>query len=644
MTRVRLSAKRSAALSAVLALALTAPSAFADRDAASQDPPTGDAALVAGVPLPGPGSLSPFADYTELTEHMRSYALARLAERRPDPLERGAGAAGPAGPSAPGPDEPARARTDGRLLVSLLGRSLQIFDVGRPTESPAAGPAARGALDLGGLEPSGLLFAGDRALVLGARRDRGGPGQARSGERAHPVGLALVDLADPDRPRLLAQEALTGRVVTARVVDGTARVVLAGSPFVPQRLSAARNRITVLSAPVEAWLPSRRTLDADGRAGSARPLVGCSDVLRPAATPGLDLLSVLTLDLRDATSPEGAELAGEATSVVGAADLVHASAERLYVATNPAPRGSRQSAVHVFDTAVGGRTAYAGSGVVAGRVPGPWTMSEHGRDLRVLALRAGPEGSRVPQADLVVLRREGTALAEAGRLPDVGLGERVYAVRWAEDSAAVVTSRRMHTLSLVDLSEPASPAQAGALDVPWFEDHLHAIGDFRLLGVGPTGGGPGRGLQVSAYDVIDPMHPGSTGAAQYRASHASSGAEFDPRRLVFLPEAQIAVLPASWRIDRTAGCTQGRCPADIDRGRFNGLVAVSVKSDGTLVREGQWRSQGAAAGAWSSAAPALQALGLPDGRVAALDARGLTVLEGADLTVRGFAPYAAADR
>ena len=333
-------------------------------------------------------------------------------------------------------DEADIAKTDGDTVVSLRHGKLRVFTVadGRPK--------ARGALALSNLTAHELLLSGDRVLVVGRMRDRGDA-------RWHLLGLSLVDISDRDAPRLLGTQAITGSHVSTRMVDGVARVVLSSSPYLvfqgpgwrddAERRAVARNRRIVRAAKAADWLPSRRSVAADGTLGPARPLVDCADVRRPADDSGFDLLSVLTVDLA------GKGLIGRGnpvTSVVASGNLVYASADHLYVATTRRSRGfTPRTTVHSFGLADPRRTAYTGSGTVVGRMLGRWAMSEYGGDLRVVTTYPVDEAGRT-ETGIVVLRPRDGRLVPVGSTGGLGRGEQVYAVRWFDHLARPPAGRR----------------------------------------------------------------------------------------------------------------------------------------------------------------------------------------------------------
>jgi uncharacterized secreted protein with C-terminal beta-propeller domain len=141
-------------------------------------------------------------------------------------------------------------------------------------------------------------------------------------------------------------------------------------------------------------------------------------------------------------------------------------------------------------------------------------------------------------------------LIQVGRLNGLGIGERIYAVRYFGDLATVVTFRQTDPLYVVDLAEPTKPALLGELKIPGFSTYLHPVGDDLLLGVGQDADAQGQvtGMQVSLFDVSDRSKP--TQVDRLSLGQGWTPAGDDSRAFGYDPERRLALLPVSiW--DRT---------------------------------------------------------------------------------------------
>ncbi len=494
-----------------------------------------------------------------------------------------------------GVDEPDVAKTDGRLLVRISGRSLVVTDVSgdRPWE------LSRTALP-GPEVPGGeLLLRGERVLVVGSPASwPGGAVPLLDGvRRSWPPGgrgpgrtrLLSFDIGDPSAPRLVDDRSVGGSAISTRLYgDGTVRLAVTTRapelPFVqPGRGRSAdeatrANRAILRAAPVAAWLPTVRS-----RAGEQRPLVGCDEVRHPVRASGVGTVSVVTFAV---DAPER----DSATAVTAAGDLVYSSADRLYVATS----GGRSTSVHAFSLD-GGRTSYAASGSVPGFVKDRWSFSEHEGHLRV-ATTTVPSGSPPASSSVRVLAQRGSRLEETGHVDGLGVDEQVMSVRWFGDLAVVVTFRQVDPLFTVDLTDPGRPRLLGALKVPGFSSYLHPVGGDLLVGLGrdATRSGRDRGAQAAGFDLSDLTDVRRTDTLDLGRDTWLVAGE-DPRAVSYLPEERLLVtVGSSWRTGRAS------------------FVALHVSPTGELTRSRSWPT-GPLPGTSARALP------LGGGRVALVD-------------------------
>ena len=549
-----------------------------------------------------------------------------------------------------GVDEPDLVKlADGRLVV-LTGDRLRVV-------SAAAEPVVLGSVRVGDGRSYGgeLLLDGDRALVVvPSYRDVGGAGgtgrTVKTGEptvvddgtgdvatRLFRQGtpttrLVLVDLAD-DQPRVLEEAVLDGQYVSARLVDGTVRLVTTSRPTLPmaypmrpgapeEARALAANRATVADLDLADVLPRVERRDAGGRVLERGPAVSCQETSYARSAVGAATLLVTTLRPGDGLG------ATDRTAVTTDGDLVYAATDRLYVATSrwgttalggPAvdvmvPGGRRDTAggagsagragsagsndevtteVHAFDTTGSTSTGYVGTGTVPGYVLGRWALSRHEDDLRVATTRQPPwDGDRAGDTSSMVVRlaEDGGRLVETGRVEGLGRTEQIRAVRYFGDIAAVVTFRQTDPLYLVDLS--GRPRVLGELKVPGFSTYLHPVGDDLLLGLGEDADADGRvtGMQVSLFDVSDLSAPRLVD--RLRLGPGWSPALDDSRAFTFDPDRRQATFafasygdPSGEYRDEALAVT-----VDGDRLRLAGRMALRpgswstrVLTDGDLV-------------------------------------------------------------
>jgi len=438
-----------------------------------------------------------------------------------------------------GVDEPDIVKTDGRTVFAVAEDTLHALDV------TGAGPRLVGSLKLEGSGGHQLLLRGNRLLVM-SNSFGGGPFAADVIVSASRVALSEVDVSDPAGMKVLRTMTMEGAFVDARLTGATARVVVGASPSVvrPARIVATTVRGFVPRTVLKSNVTGRR---------SSRSVVACDDVRHPRRFSGLDLLTVLTIDLDKGlfNVDRDAIMAGAQTVYASTTGLYIAS--RRYVAALEAgrvvPEASRTE-IHRFDASKPGQTSYASSGSVAGFVLNQYSLSEFDGALRVASTEepAWFDGqlSRDSESFVTVLGERGAQLATLGRAEGLGKGERIYAVRFAGDKGYVVTFRQVDPLYTLDLSKKTDPRVVGELKILGYSAYLHPISDDLLLGVGQDAGATGRtqGTQLSLFDVSDPQRPARRAQVSL-GGNATSTAEYDPHAFLYWKPSDLAVIPLS---------------------------------------------------------------------------------------------------
>ncbi len=218
----------------------------------------------------------------------------------------------------------------------------------------------------------------------------------------------------------------------------------------------------------------------------------------------------------------------------------YASRESIYVT---ASSSAGDTLIHKIALQAEG-PSYRGTGTVPGYIGTnnpAFLMSEHNGDLRVVssvwqnnffllpvfaAEEDAAEDAIVAEEDdfgehrLTILREseDGQSLELVSQLPNSNRPERigkpnenVYAARFIEDRAYVVTFEVIDPLYVIDLADPNDPRVAGELELPGFSTLLQPVGDNLLFGVGQEVPADGQafvqGIKLALFDVADPENP-----------------------------------------------------------------------------------------------------------------------------------------
>jgi len=133
-----------------------------------------------------------------------------------------------------------------------------------------------------------------------------------------------------------------------------------------------------------------------------------------------------------------------------------------------------------------------------------------------------------------------------GQLPDEAApeligkpGEELYAARFMQDRAYLVTFAKVDPLYVLDLTDPAEPSRLGELEIPGFSDYLHPINDNLLLGIGKSAvtGSSGitwyQGLKVDLFDVADLANPAQIASFDLGKRGSNTAVAYDPHAFTY---------------------------------------------------------------------------------------------------------------
>jgi hypothetical protein len=505
-----------------------------------------------------------------------------------------------------GVDEPDIVKTDGDRILAITGETLHYIDV---AEDGVTG-TKRGSIVLGsetqyaygyGYE---IFITDDRAVVFaqGENFNDFGPGvpiplddvavdvaveeppndQPIPVEPDAPIGGPItpgndfgphtlvieIDMSNPDDLTVANTMRIEGRYISARSIGDTVRLVVTSPPqdlgfLYPssqgtEDKAEAANRQVILDSTAEDWIPGYTVTNADGTAESGQ-LVDCNAIHAPADFGGFDMLSIVTLDLGGSLdAPTGA------SSVMASGDTVYASADRMYITTNiwePIINQrtnewldeNYQTAVHRFSIAGDGPASYEASGSVDGHLLNQFSMNDRDGVFYVATTTGAPWSGESSESQIVAMEVDGDQLVEIGKVGGLGKGERIFSVRYVDDTAYVVTFRQIDPFYVLDLSDPRNMSVQGELKIPGFSSYLHPISDTLVLGVGQdaTDGGRTTGTKVSLFDVSDPANPLEVDV--WTLPKGSSDAEFDHRAFLWWAPTNTAVLPLQSFSDRFSG-------------------------------------------------------------------------------------------
>lgn len=390
--------------------------------------------------------------------------------------------------------------------------------------------------------------------------------------------VTVYDLTDRSAPTVTGQTVFDGAYRDSRAVDGNVYLVLdknlnlpapeytdepvadadlrGDSPIVSYRtyetwdhyVARVGDQITTLS------LPHAYSVAADGTMVDLGVIAGGGDVVRPS---GGDQQSMVTIVAVDTGSSASGFASSVATFVNDDNSTVYMTTDALYLATaqeTSTPSGSSTDTRIDRFTINANDVGWQASGLVSGTLINQFAMDEQDGYLRVATHNwssqfAGGTWATVNDSGVYVLDTTGDTLDVAGSVTGLAPGEQLYSVRFAGDTAYLVTFLRTDPLFVVDLSDPTAPAVEGELVIPGFSNYLQSAGDGLLLGIGQERepGTWNTRLHVSLFDVSNGATPTQIDRQilDENAQWSGSDAQFDPHALLYSAEDGLLVVPVS---------------------------------------------------------------------------------------------------
>lgn len=538
-----------------------------------------------------------------------------------------------------GVDEPDMVKTDGERIVLISEGTLIVVDVSGDE------PVEVGRLAIDDFGVQNLFLSGDRVLVFGSVwNNHPIPLNDTTDRAVAPVSstptVRIMEVDISGEPQTVRTVTVDGRFISGRMVGDSVRLVLTsppvglewshpeGSGLRAEREATEENREIVRDSTADNWIPYYIVTDADGEVTDEGRLFDCDRAAHPDEFSGLDMLSVVTIDVG-----AGLEVT-DSTGVLATGDTVYASGDTLYVATqswdswvwfNSREESDRpdgpSTEVHKFDIGDPATTDYVASGSVDGYLLNQFAMDEHEGRLRVASTTTPSWWGSGPDSEsrITILEEDGTRLEQVGMVDGLGETERIYSVRFMGDVGYVVTFRQVDPLYTVDLSDPSDPRVLGELKITGYSAYLHPVGQNLIMGVGQDATEEGRvqGTQVSVFDVSNLTDP--TRVDTYTLGEGTNS-EVEHDHHAFLYWEDLALMPIQqWRFD--------------DRGEEvkMGLVGLRVADDGSLSEVGEVVHPGGEGKTWDGRSQIRRSVVI-DGSVYTISRNGImkSTLDGLD--------------
>lgn len=344
---------------------------------------------------------------------------------------------------------------------------------------------------------------------------------APEGGFTNTVDMQIFDTSTPAQANVTGDIAIDGWLVASRRIDNYIYIVSSYSPYVElpfpfaedeeQRLA---NYEFLLSVDMADVMP---TISINGAVSNLNQAEDCFIPEQATEADGnSQLLTITKINVQ--------QLNDVSSVCLGAyADTSYMSTESMFLA------GWSETGTVLHKIDIADSFTYAASGEVAGQIRGDnLRMSESEGFFRIVTTDWSFRSTEGPEHQLFVLQQDGADLRTVAQLPNdeqpAAIGkpnEDIFAVRFIQDKAYIITFERTDPLYVIDLTDNTAPNIAGELEIPGFSSYLHPMENGYLLGVGQeveqqqipdTGDVPitfpvQTGVKVSLFDVSDPSNP-----------------------------------------------------------------------------------------------------------------------------------------
>lgn len=371
------------------------------------------------------------------------------------------------------------------------------------------------------------------------------------------VDVSVLNVTDPSDPTVKTNISIDGWLLSSRRIEDQLYLVTAFSPFVGDLAigettdtQKVANFQRISSTAISDLMPK---VNIDGQ---EQALNDAEDCLIPEAATQQDgfnqIITITRINTENTQDMESICLSAKG-------NVVYVSQNNLFITGD----GDNETVIHKVNLDNNLNYAASGSvpGVIGWRGQGNLRLDEQDGYLRIVSSDYQQES---PVHRLSVLQQQGDDLQVVASLPNstqteaLGKpGEDIYAVRFVEDRAYVVTFQRIDPLYVIDLENNLQPTIAGSLEIPGFSSYLHPLDGNYLLGVGqevnagnlPTNNNQAtdpdqstlpvepvvsEGMKLSLFDVSNPANPVEVKSIEKEDTYTP--VEFDYRALSFLKQ------------------------------------------------------------------------------------------------------------
>ncbi len=448
-------------------------------------------------------------------------------------------------------------KTDGKYIYVARGSRLYIVEAYPPSEMKLLSE-----VNFSSTIAMGLYVHGDRLVVLASARHFVICVDYVKGEKAVPpppprdvqptTFIYIYDISDRASPKLVANISVSGGYVASRMKDQYLYVITQQPVVIP---SEPETMVIpeVDGQPIKVWIPENKSLiwppamhttiavinvETGGHEAASYVLGAVSRVYM--SKENLYIICTKVTDLQWVLMEKAVEiiksyLPGEVRMEIEEASNPYEAASKVSTWLQSLPEEKRdqlvkevvakikpiiprlyheETYIYRFDLK-NLPSEHSALGVVPGRVLEQFALHESKGYFMVATtvskVYLKEKNSRYWldwSSENCLYTLEVESMEVKGRLEGLAPGEQIYAARYLDGLALLVTFRQVDPLYGIDTSDPANPKVLGYLKELGYSEYLHPYGDDKLIGVGVATDEEGRwlGVKVALYDISDPAN------------------------------------------------------------------------------------------------------------------------------------------
>ncbi|MCK4969499.1 MAG: beta-propeller domain-containing protein, partial [Thermoplasmata archaeon] len=395
-------------------------------------------------------------------------------------------------------------------------------------------------------------------------------------------GLEIVDLCDPDDPKVVGHAPVMGFPDDMYIVDDRAYIIVTSTrgfytwrsdlptfwnhPLLQYRIGS-RLLILDISSPSDPWIireiPIEGFVSDSRRVGDVLYYVSnCRSWYNQYTGARMEAMTyVMSVNI---ANPWDIYMK-DAETFLGRSFVTHVTTDHMYIAHWEQVEGLSYGMTNITLLDISdprGKIEVRDEFSVEGRVNDRYQMDEYEDTFRVVSHYSGrPRESELWTFDIAdprEVRSLGRLLIDdAGRLMATRFeGDRAYTIHYPGSTRMMAVPMPdvggpdfvavPDPLEVIDLSDPAEPVLCDIFEMPGWVTHMEVRGK-KILAIGVDDSEDEWNVAVSLFDVSDPWQAEMLDRVRLGGNISASTANWDPKALTVLDDQGIALVPYSTR-------------------------------------------------------------------------------------------------